>query len=635
MLVAVFILTLASSTVAISADATLEATLQQVRRYDYDQSRQPLIDLESQIRNLPAADAEKHLVEFLRSDASIASKDFICRQLSLIGSEASVPVLESMLSSPETVEMARYALERIPGHTSVAALRNALAKASQRTRPGIVNTLGIRRDAQAATALSALAESQDKVLAGAAMSALGRIATPPALAMLAALRKKGVAAAMEPSLEAAGYLAAGQTGRETALALYRELSTSTQAMIRIGALQGLSAALGREAAPQLVAAMKEPDKRLQAAAIRFLNSIPDAEVTTAMLRALPEVGAAVRVHLVTALAVRGDRAAVPAIVKAAKDADAGVRVAAFAGLGMIGDAGSVGMLAESAASETATQEERAAARSSLDRMRGAAVDKAIVAAIGPAPAKVKVELIRSAGERAIAASSDALLAAVRESDAAVKREAFRALRETAGAGHVSALLSLLTSSTNESDRRESERALSAALRRSSASYSAEVLTAYRAASNSGVKASLLQVMGQSGAREALPLLRATLENSDADLVRGAILALTEWPDEQPLADLLAFAGRTQTATHQVLALRAVLKLMELPAQRAPAESVKILESVMNQARQPDEKKTVLALLPRYPTKEALQIAESAESDPNVASEAKAAMQRLRRLVPSR
>jgi HEAT repeat protein len=351
-----------------------------------------------------------------------------------------------------------------------------------------------------------------------------------------------------------------------------------------------------------------------------------------MQKELPKLSASGRARVVTALAMRGDRTGAPSIVKAAKDADREVRLAAFAALAVMGEAASVGMLAETAASEAATEAERAAARAALDRMPGAAVDQAIVAAIGAAPGKVKVELIRSAGERAIGAASSSLLAAANDSDPNVRREAYRALRETAGRAQMPALLELLTSRTNETDRREAGRALSAGLRRSGSGPSIDLIAAYRLSLDANVKSVLLQVMGQSGAKEALPLLRSTLADPSEELVRAAILALSEWPGEEPLGDLLEFAGQTRNAAHQVLALRGVLKLMDLPSQRAHTESAKILAAVMKLARQPEEKKGALALLPRFPVKEALRVAEAAEADAAVAQEAKAALQRLRRLV---
>jgi hypothetical protein len=60
--------------------------------------------------------------------------------------------------------------------------------------------------------------------------------------------------------------------------------------------------------------------------------------------------------------------------------------------------------------------------------------------------------------------------------------------------------------------------------------------------------------------------------------------------------------------------------------------VEILAAVMQLARQPDEKKAVLAQLPGYPTREALKIAEDAAAEPAVAEEAKMAVRRLQRSV---
>jgi HEAT repeat protein len=614
------------------ADAGLDATLEKVARYDYDQGRQVLIDLEANMRGLPAADVEKRFLEFLRSNASIAGKDFICRQLSLIGSEVSVPVLEGMLASAGTVEMARYALERIPGPATATALRNAFGKAPEKARPGIINTLAIKRDAQAVPIAAKLVEANDKALASAAIAALGRIATPPALNTLAALRKKGLVAAMEASLEAADSLAAAASTRATAVAIYRELNVSdVPPTIHVGALLGLSRTLGAESLPVLAAAMKDTNAHVQASAIRFINSIPGSDATAALQSGLTNLAAPARVRILTALAHRGDRAAIPAIVKAAKDSDATVRAAALSGIGVIGDPASVSLLASAAAGDASSDAEKAAARLALDRMRGDGVDKAIIAAIGPAQGKQKIEFIRAAGERAVPEAADALLAAARDTDRDVKRESFRALRETAGAAQVPSLLAMLTSSASEADRRECGTALSSALRRAPAR-NTEVAAAFKSATAPEVKASLLQVMGQAGAKDSLPVIKDALDDANPDLVRAAILSLTEWPDDQPLSDVLAFAGRTQSATHLVLSLRAVLKIMDQPTQRPPAESVALLANVMKLARNPEEKRGVLALLMRFPTKEAVALAEAAEADPALANEAKAALQRLRRAV---
>ena len=629
------LLTLFAAGTANAADANLEAILAKVAKYDYDQGRQPLLDLEDRIRSMPARDVEKRLVEFLASDSSIAGKDFICRQLSVIGSETSVPALAAMLGSAETAEMARYALERIPAPEALAALRAALSKAPEKARPGIVNTLGIRRDAQAVGALAKLTGASDETLAESSIAALGRIASPQALSALAALRKQGSEPAMEASLVAADHLAS-HGNRTGALEIYRELSaTSSPVMMRIGGLQGLSAVAGKESIRQLRAAVADSDTRVQAAAIKSLNSVPGSEVTSAMVEDLPKLGPAGRVRMLTALAQRGDRSAVPVIVKSAKDEALEVRIAALDSLAVIGEPTAIGMLAGTAASTSAEEAERAAARSALDRMRGTSVDTAIVVGIETAPTPIKIEMIRSAGERGIEESAGVVLRSVSDPDRAVRREAFRALRETGGAAQVPDLLQLLVATSSASDRREIERALSSALRRSPPARSADVVVAYQQARTPEIRASLLQVMGQAGTKEVLPVLRESIKDSNPDLVRAAILGLTEWPDDEPMRELLTLAGETQNPAHQILALRGFLTLLQLPSGRSASEAVALLTSAMKLARQPDEKKAILGLLPRYPTPAGLALADAAAADADVANEAKMAVQRLRRSLQSK
>jgi HEAT repeat protein len=615
-----------------AADPKLEAALAEVAKYDFDQNRQPLFDVEELVRTLPAAEVERQLAAFLQSDANLAAKDFVCRQLSLIGSEAAVPVLESMLASADTVEMARYALQRIPGPAPVDALRTALDQAPAGAKPGIVNTLGIRRDAKAVPAIDKLASSSDAVLVGAAVAALGRIASPEAVTALGDLRARKVQGALEASVVAAENLAR-DGNRAEALKIFQALSASGQPhMTRIGALHGLAMVGGEQAVPQLVAAMGDASTQVQAAAIQFLSTIPGPAVTSTMIEQMPKLSDAGRVRLAMALAQRGDRSAVPALREALRDSAPEVRVAALQALSIASDSGAVVTLAGIAAASSSNEAERDAARLALDRMKGEDVDRAIVAAIGPAAEAVKIELFRAAGERGIQEASDLLLGEVRGPSRGVRSAAFRALRETAGEAQVPALLELLLSTKSASERRDTERALSAALRRSPPSRSADVITAFRSADTPAVRVSLLQVMGQSGTGEVLPILRATLADDDPELVRAAILGLTEWPDEEPLQDLLAFARGAQNPAHQILALRGVLKLMEHPTVRARSESVEILAAVMELSQQPDEKKAVLAQLPGYPTPEALKIAERAASEPAVAEEAKMAVRRLQRSV---
>lgn len=77
--------------------------------------------------------------------------------------------------------MARYALERIPGEAADKALLDALPKADGKAKIGIVNSLGERGTKAAAGEIAKLVDNSDRLLAGAAISALGKIGGPDAL----------------------------------------------------------------------------------------------------------------------------------------------------------------------------------------------------------------------------------------------------------------------------------------------------------------------------------------------------------------------------------------------------------------------------------------------------------------------
>ena len=158
--------------------------LNKIKTYEFSQSRADLIkisDMIHQASGKPEMKAmEKQLDDFLKSDASYAAKDFVCRELSVAATEASVPALASMLADEKVSDIARYALERIPGPAVDDALRKALPKASGNTKVGIINTLGVRGDKKAVCSLAGLIADANQTIAVAAAAALGRIDDPTA-----------------------------------------------------------------------------------------------------------------------------------------------------------------------------------------------------------------------------------------------------------------------------------------------------------------------------------------------------------------------------------------------------------------------------------------------------------------------
>ncbi|HOK45552.1 MAG TPA: hypothetical protein PLK67_06460 [Bryobacteraceae bacterium] len=129
---------------------SFDEALAKLATYEVGHDRAALISLQAIVYRESASPEKRKTMEtafikFLESNATRAGKDQVCRHLMLIGSTASVPVLTKMLGSEETADMARYALERIPGAAVDKALRSMLPKTKGRVQVGIINTLGQRK----------------------------------------------------------------------------------------------------------------------------------------------------------------------------------------------------------------------------------------------------------------------------------------------------------------------------------------------------------------------------------------------------------------------------------------------------------------------------------------------------------
>jgi len=118
----------------------------------------------------------KSLATSGRTDAGLA---FVCQMLAMVGSAKAVPSLAPLLRDAKTADAARYALERIAGPEADAAFRDALPALTGAPKAGLIGSIGVRGDASARSALSALkdAANEPALVREAATRALERLAT--------------------------------------------------------------------------------------------------------------------------------------------------------------------------------------------------------------------------------------------------------------------------------------------------------------------------------------------------------------------------------------------------------------------------------------------------------------------------
>ena len=618
------------------ADATpsLDIALAATAAYEYGQSRGPLTELGNILQSAYGSPEvlgriQQRLLELLRSDATLAGKQFVCKQLSIYGTEEAVPTLAAMLAEATTSDMARYALERIPGAAADEALRKALPKARGKVKVGIINSLGQRRDSQSVTALRGLVYDANAATAMAAVAALGRIADPQATEALAEARGKTTGKlrrlVLDSYLKCADQLVA-QGEQPPAKAIYRQLYVPGEPVpVRSAALRGMVLAEVENAGETITNVLRGGDPDMEQVAIGLVREIPETQNIMALAEELPNLSVAGQVQLLAALADCGDPALREVAVSATQSDQLGVRVAALKALAALGDDSTVPLLARVAAADSAA--EREAARESLYLLRGPEIEAAIVAGIPQADPKVKAELVRSVGERRIYPAMETLLNTAKDSDPDVRIEATRALRLIADPKELPALIDFLIQAPSDAERQEAEKTVVAIAHKIPRKdrQARAVLDALRSVRDITVRGSLLRVLGKIGDSKALPTLRKALKDRDAEIKLAAIRALSDWPTAEPLADLLTVVRTSDNEIHRVLALRGHIRLTGLDSDRPEAETLKLYQEAMGLASAVSEKKMVLSGLGNVRTVAALEMATGYLDDDELQQEAEVAV----------
>jgi len=615
-------------TLAAETTASLESILKALAAYRSGDSRKPVLDLERFVAAVAvdagaAAVTAGKLTAMLSSDATIEAKQIACRQLSLLGTAAEAPVLAKLLGDKDLGFFVRLALERMPAPQAELALLAALPSSTGEARLGIINSLAARRSAAAAPELSKLLTQDDAATIGAVLDALGRIGGDRAAAALLSAERQ-IPAALEPRLSmallncACGMDAAPPTSER--LSILEQLAAPGRSPnIRMAAIAARVHALGEKGPEMVVAALCGGDKVLQEAAVRALRStVQPSSLVLPVAESLPKLPVSVQTQVVVWLGESRDFSVQPALIQAASSRDRAVRQAAVTALGLAGDASSIGPLTALAAE--GSEEDKRLVGDSLSRLRGAAVDGAIIGALKTAAPAEQRELIRALELRQVRAALPVLLELASSKEVAIRHSAIAAVGKL---GDTAACASLAVLA--QADPEDVASAMAEICRREATT---EPMVAALAKVGPGGKAALLEALGSMGGPQVLAVVRAELKTEDPDVRAAVVRALANWPDATPLDEVAALATSTADARCKTLALRGVARLAPLAKDR-PREAVDVIVRAMKAGGALSEQKALLAALAEIPGDAALRAVQACLDNPALASEAKAAVDQIR------
>jgi HEAT repeat protein len=574
-----------------------------------------------------SADKEAKLIAILKSDAPASEKAITCKQLAVYGSPNAVPVLAPLLLDPELASWARIALEAVPGDAPDAAFRVALTKAQGRLLIGIINSIGVRRDAKAVGELIPKMKDSDTEVASAAAVALGRIGGVQAAAALTAALH-AASPAVRPSVAegcircAERFLADGQSA--SAIQLYdlvRQAEVPRQKTLE--AIRGAILARKDAGIPLLLEQLRSSDKSLFQIGLRTARELPGNQATQALAAELKKANDARQPMLLLALADRNDDAAMPAILEAAKTGSNKLRLTAVGILDRMGKLSSAPTLIEVAAGDDA--ELSRAALVALTRMPGNELDSKIVEDLGKATGRTRQVLIELAGRRQIQSADPILVKASQDSDPAIRSAAVQALGSIGNASQVNDLVQLLSTAQNEKQRQDIEAAMLAISGRVG-SPCVQYLAPLTRNQDSAVRKAALHALASAGGPDALTAVTRAVEDPDGSVQDEAVRTLSTWPntwpeDEAIAQPLLNLAKHSQKPSYQVLAMRGYLQFLQGDKKMTGEEKMAKVQEALPLMSRPEEKRAAIAVVQSVPTASGLAMLSKLAEEPAVTEDA--------------
>ncbi len=560
---------------------------------------------------------ETALIGVLQGNAGWQEKDAACRALREKSTVAAVPALAALLIDKELSHAARYALEPMPFAEAGQALRNALGKTEGALKAGMAISLGVRRDVEAVPLLISLMKDANADVARAALGALGRIATVPAVdALMGCDAPEAVRPALAEALLTAGEHLAKAGEEEQAVKIYRLLQTKKWPVhVRMGAFRGLVYCEKGKMPELVIGAMKGKEPALRDMAAQIVAEAKGTDLTPVFVEGLQKLPSKGQVAMLRGLADRNDRVARPAVVKLITTSDAEVKLAVVKALATLGNGEDVAALAGLLASDDV--EMAKAALGTLVALKGDDINPAIAAAFAGASSGIRARLLDLATERRAEEAVPLAAQSLADAELAVRIAALRTLTPLGTQAQVPALLEVLAKAKDDSERSSVAKALGGIASRAGEGLLPTLLDAMNGATVES-RVVLLRVVARVGGAGALEAVRVALSSAEAPIAEESVRLLSEWPSLDAAPVLLELA-KSADLGRQVLGLRGYVRLAGI--EPSVETKSKMLVDAMALVKRPDEKKVVLGGWGAVATLQALDVLMPYLDDADVRNEA--------------
>lgn len=579
---------------------------------------------------LTAAEAPL-LAVMRRAEATFAGRQAAAQRLALVLaasgkiSPESTKVLGALLTDERDSDLARLALEPVPGEAVDALFITALEKATGRVRLGIIDSMGRRRSIGAVAALSKLVKDTDDSTAASAARALGQIGDPTAVAALHAIPEPSPAPIAIAKLNAAA-----QMPPAAALGLLNELQKSARDPIHRATAfrQSLELEVG-SAAGRIATVLAGSDWGMKQVALEALTTSRAPNLVATLAGKLDSWDAPTQHAVIAALARRGDGAATEAIVRATNHQDAEVRSAAIEALGLLpGTRDVTSLLAKIATG--ANSEDAKTARQALARLNGPDVSPTIAAGAERAEPKLRAVYLEQLALRNMTDALPLLLKCRADPDAGVRLAAAGALGDIASASEQKALLDWTIEATDTTEQTRALRSLvNVTLRNPDVEERGRPIYALIETAQPELALRLLPALGRIGGPASAESAAKLAIKNDAALSEAATQALARWSDNSALSALATVVDRAAQPSARNTALEAILSYFEKNRDSWQPESTTLLARLFATVKETEPRRKLVSLLHRANDTKAIALVETLKSDADLAADVATAAEVIR------
>ncbi|MGI9240872.1 MAG: HEAT repeat domain-containing protein [Verrucomicrobiales bacterium] len=565
-----------------------------------------------------------------KKDYPPSGRYILIRGLGSVGTSECVPTLEPLLGAGDAIEadMARMALQQIPGDEANTALVNALkgSPADPKTVRGLIDSLAARGSESAVTVITPLLDSPTPEIAAAAATALGRIGGSAATKALGAARSRTADKKAQMVIELALLDIAYQRGidgdRAGAAKIFQVLGQQTKNLpVQIASMYGLARSNPKAADAIVIEAVRSKDPRTRSAGISASTMVPNRKLSTGLAVMLQTESKQTQLQILNALAAKGDISVQEKILEflaQVEGKDKELEVAAIRALGSVGSVSVIELLLKKAISDEVLVRE--AARVSLSELKGQEIAQTIeFHARQGDTSEVRAVAIGLFMRNRDRTGLTRMMDFAAEKDSRVSAAAMSVLRQQASDTEFRKLLDLMSAGklqvlpvlTSICGRTKNPDLLTG-----------EIITYLRSTENLRYQNFLLSCLPLLSSSRGLSVIVDHIEK-EGKTYDPAVKALARWPHHSALPEMLKLLERRHEDRATVGEMvRGITRLVDESKDSLSMENrVRFVADAFEVSKNPRERMLLLGVMSQLPDQKIADIVESMLKDRYVANAA--------------